>query len=89
MHLLQDHAQGQERCLGLDDRTAHDRGAEVDGAAVPDVGSLHLERHVLEGVKLQEAVREAVLSEAHRIPVGALHRLIDDGPVSDPTSQPT
>ena len=60
VHLLQDHAQRQDRCLRLDDRTAQDRSAEVDGAAVLDVGSLHLQRHVLEAVKLQDAADNAI-----------------------------
>ena len=88
VHLFEDQGQRQERCVPLNDRAAHHRGAEGDGAAVPDVSSLHLQRHVLEAVKLQEAVDNTVIAEAHRVPVGALHWPGYDCPVADMTSHP-
>ena len=63
-------------------------GAEVDRAAVLDVGPLHLQHHVLQGVKLQEAADDTIVAEAHRIPVGALHRLDHDRPAADLASHP-
>ena len=53
-----------------------------------NVGSLHLQHHVLEGVKLKEAVGYTIVAEAYRVPVGALHWFSHDGPVPDLTSHP-
>src|SRR5262245_1560632 len=52
MHLLEDQGQRQERCVALNNRAAHHRGAKGDGAAVLDASSLHLQDHILEAVKL-------------------------------------
>src|SRR6478752_5222797 len=88
VHLLEDQRQRQERRVPLNDRAAHHRGAEGDGAAVLDVSSLHLQHHVLEAVKLQAAVDNTVIAEAYRVPVGALHWPSYDCPVADMTSHP-
>jgi hypothetical protein len=69
-------------------RLVFSAGAEGDSAAILDVSSLHLQHHILEGVKLQEAVDDTVIAEAHRVPVGALHWLAHDCPSADMTSHP-
>ena len=48
----------------------------------------YLEHHVLEGVKLQEAVDNTIIAEIHRVPVGALRRPGHDGPMANMTSHP-
>src|SRR2546427_2796203 len=73
LHLLEDEGQGQQRCVPLNDRAPHYRGAKGDGAAVLDARSLHLQHHVLEGVKLQNAVDNTVVAKGHRVPIRALH----------------
>ena len=46
----------------IDDRTAYDRGTEVDGAAVLDLGQSHFKHHILEGVKPQKAIDHAIVA---------------------------
>ena len=51
--------------------------------------SLHLQHHVLEGVKLQNAINNTVVAKGHGVPVGALHRLHQDCSVPNLTSHPS
>src|SRR4249920_3979830 len=54
-----------------------------------DVSSLHLQHHALEGVKLQEAVDNTIIAEAHGVPVRALHWPGHDCPGANTTSHPS
>ena len=89
VHLFEDQRQRQERRVPLDDRAAHHRRAKGNGAAVLDVRSLHRQRHVFQGVKLQKAVDDTVIAEIDRVPVGALHGLGHDCPAANMTPHPT
>ena len=88
-HLFEDQRQRQNRRVRLDDRAAHHRCAKGNGATVLDVRSLHLQRHVFEGVKLQEAVDDTVIAEADRVPVRALHGLGHECAAANMTPHPT
>jgi len=87
-HLLENERQWLDGGVPLEDRAAQHGGAEVHGAAILDAGPLHLQHQVLEGVELQEAVDDAVVAEAHRVPVGALARLGHDRAAADPAAHP-
>ena len=72
VHLLQDQGQRHDGCIPLNHRAAHYRGPDADGAAVVNLSSLHLQDHVLEGVKLGVPVDNTIIAKVHRIPVEAL-----------------
>ncbi|HEY5416239.1 MAG TPA: hypothetical protein VIK41_15480, partial [Gemmatimonadaceae bacterium] len=68
---------------------AHHRRAKVDGAAVEDASPFDSQDHVFEGVKLQNAIDDAIIAELHRVPVGTLQRLGHDRSMADPASHET
>src|SRR4029078_8507137 len=80
--------QRQERRVPLNECAAHYRRAEGDSAAVLDVSSLHLQRHIFKGMKLQEPVDYTIVAKADCIPVEALHWRGNDRSVPDFTAHP-
>src|SRR6516164_568894 len=88
IHLLENQGQRQERCVTLNNRAAHHRGAKGDGAAVLNASSLYLQDHILEGMKLKDAIHHTVVAKVHRVPSGALHWLRHDRSTSYLTSHP-
>src|SRR6516165_8785496 len=89
VHLFEDHGQRRERCIPLKDSAAHHSGTESNSAAVPQVGCFHLWYHVLEGVKLQEAVDKTIVAKVYCVPVGAQNWLVHDRSATDLTSHQT
>ena len=53
-----------------------------------NASSLYLQGHILEGMKLKDAIHDTVVAKAHRVPVGALHWLRHDRSTSYLTSHP-
>src|SRR6516162_2697945 len=88
IHLLENQGQRQKHCVTLNNRAAHHRGAKRDGATVLNASSLYRQDHILEGMKLKDAIHDTVVPKAHRVPVGALHWLGHDRSTSYLTSHP-